>query len=34
MEQVFGFISEKMNTGLDIAEAVEPVIDKTINALK
>lgn len=34
MEQVLGFISEKMNTGLDIAEAVEPVIDKTINALK
>ena len=34
MEQVFGFISEKMNTGMDIADAAEPVIDKTINALK
>lgn len=34
MEQVFGFISEKMNTGLEIADAVEPVIDKTIKALK
>ena len=33
MEQVFGFISEKMNTGIDIADAAEPVIDKTINAL-
>ena len=34
MEQVFGFISEKMNTGMDIADAAEPVIDKTINALR
>ena len=34
MEQVFGFISEKMNTGMNIADAVEPVIDKTINALR
>ena len=34
MEQVFGFISEKMNTGIDIADAAEPVIDKTINALR
>ena len=34
MEQVFGFISEKMTTGMEIADAVEPVIDKTINALK
>jgi hypothetical protein len=34
MEQVFGFISEKMNTGLEIADAAEPVIDKTIKALK
>lgn len=34
MEQVFGFISEKMNTGMDIANAVEPAIDKTINALR
>ena len=34
MEQVFGFISEKMNAGLAIADAAEPVIDKTINALK
>ena len=33
MEQVFGFISEKMNTGIDLADAAEPVIDKTINAL-
>ena len=34
MEQVFGFISEKMNTGMDIADAAEPVIDKTINVLR
>ena len=34
MEQVFGFISEKMNTGKDIADAAEPVFDKTINALR
>ena len=34
MEQVFGFISDKMNTGMDIAYAAEPVIDKTINALR
>ena len=34
MEQVFGYISEKMNTGMDIADAAEPVIDKTINALR
>ena len=34
MEQVFGFISEKMNTGMDIADAADPVIDKTINALR
>ena len=34
MEQVFGFISEKMNTGMDIADVAEPVIDKTINALR
>ena len=34
MEQVFGFISEKINTGMDIADAAEPVIDKTINALR
>ena len=34
MEQVFGFISEKMNSGLDIANAVEPVIDKTIKAIR
>ena len=34
MEQVFGFISEKMNTGIDIANAAEPAIDKTINALR
>ena len=34
MEQVFGFISEKMSTGMDIADAAEPVIDKTINALR
>ena len=34
MEQVFGFISEKMSTGMDIADAAEPVIDKTIKALK
>jgi len=34
IEQVLGFISEKMNTGMDIADAAEPVIDKTINALK
>ncbi len=34
MEQVLGFISEKMNTGLEIADAVEPVIGKTIKALK
>ena len=34
MEQVFGFISEKMNTGMDIAYAAEPVLDKTINALR
>jgi len=33
MEQVFGFIQEKMNTGMDIADAAEPVFDKTINAL-
>ena len=34
MEQVFGFISEKMNTGMDIADVAEPVFDKTINALR
>lgn len=34
MEQVFGFISEKMNTGIEIADAAEPVIDKTIKALR
>ena len=34
MEQVFGYISEKMNTGMEIADAAEPVIDKTINALR
>ena len=34
MEQVFGFISEKMSTGMDIADAAKPVIDKTINALR
>ena len=34
MEQVFGFISEKMNTGMDIANVAEPVFDKTINALR
>lgn len=34
MEQVFGFISDKMNTGMDIAYAAEPVLDKTINALR
>jgi hypothetical protein len=34
MEQVFGFISEKMNAGLAIADAAEPVIDKTLNALR
>lgn len=34
MEQVLGFISEKMNTGMEIADAVEPVIGKTINALR
>lgn len=34
MEQVFGFISEKMSTGLAIADAAEPVIDKTLNALR
>ena len=34
MEQVFGFISEKMNAGMDIANVAEPVFDKTINALR
>lgn len=34
MEQVFGFISEKMNTGIAIASAAEPAFDKTINALR
>ena len=34
MEQVFGFISEKMNTGMEIANIAEPVFDKTINALR
>lgn len=34
MEQVFGFISEKMNAGMDIAYAAEPAIEKTINALR
>ena len=34
MEQVLGFISEKMNAGMDIANAAEPVLEKTINALK
>ena len=34
MEQVLGFISEKMTTGMEIADAAEPVIDKTIKALK
>ena len=34
MEQVLGFISEKMNTGMAIADAAEPVIDKTLNALR
>ena len=34
MEEVFGFISEKMNSGLEIANAAEPVIEKTIKALR
>jgi hypothetical protein len=34
MEQVLGFISEKMNAGMDIANEAEPVFDKTINALR
>lgn len=34
MEQVFGFISEKMNTGIAIADAAEPAFEKTINALQ
>jgi len=34
MEQVLGFISEKMSTGMDIANTAEPVFDKTINALR
>ncbi|MBO4442350.1 MAG: hypothetical protein J5763_01880 [Bacteroidaceae bacterium] len=34
MEQVLGFISEKMNAGMDIANVAEPVFDKTINALR
>ena len=34
MEQVLGFISEKMTTGMEIADAAEPVIDKTIKALR
>lgn len=34
MEQVFGFISEKMNAGLDIAGQAGPAIEKTIKALK
>lgn len=34
LEQTFGFISEKMNAGFDIAQTAEPAIKKTINALK
>lgn len=34
MEQVMGYISEKMNAGLDIASQAGPAIEKTINALK
>ena len=34
MEQVFGFISEKMNSGMDIANTAEPVFEKTINVLR
>jgi len=34
MEQVMGFISEKMNAGLDIAGQAGPAIEKTINVLK
>lgn len=34
MEQVMDFISQKMNTGLEMAYAAEPVFEKTINALK
>lgn len=34
LEQTFGFISEKMNAGFDIAQTAEPAIEKTINALK
>ena len=34
MEQVFGFISEKINAGMEIANIAEPVFDKTINALR
>lgn len=34
LEQTFGFISEKMNAGFDIAQTADPAIEKTINALK
>jgi len=34
IEEVFEFISEKINAGMDIACTVQPVIEKTINVLK
>ena len=34
IEEVFEFISEKINAGIDIACTVQPVIEKTINVLK
>lgn len=34
IEDVFTFISEKMNTGMEIANSAEPAFEKTINALR
>ena len=34
IEEVFEFISEKINAGMDIVNTAQPVIEKTINVLK
>ena len=34
VEDVFTYITEKMNTGVEIANSAEPAFEKTINILK
>jgi len=34
VEEVFTYITEKMNTGVEIANSAEPAFEKTINVLK